>query len=835
MKHTVFVILTLLVFVSVAYGSYISSETGEELPGMRMSFPADNGMPTLEGESARDVGAWSGSGPWGGNVRGLVTDPNNNLHMFAACGSTLTNQEGGVYVSDDGGLNWQPTTLPRKQYNAAAASPSQTGVFYIGSRTGLYKSTDNGVTWSLLGPSTNYVLSVGVKANNGNTIVMGKSGNTGIVVSTNGGLDFGQVGVNSGFMRQFAYSLSDPERLYIVMGSSTASVLTSNDDGLTWTAYGPAGNGWGMYISPTNNQFALIAHDNGVYRTTDGGANWTLTTAGSFKSVLEYNGIYYATSNAGGMFMSNDQGQTWTNYNVGVVQSTWQCGATSAAGALFGHWGGIFRATAYLQPVVVSHTGLNLALVHGLAYYADTNELWGGAEGSGLYCSTDNGVTWEHKVNGLDNWMIYELQPANHEYYQSGRMLAGTLNGAYTSTDGGNTWTLAHWSGNQISGCEVHPTDPDIYWLGNSFGEIRYTFDGGLTFATATGSHWGTYPRLKLGRGPLGNLRLFLSYQNSATAVWYSDDLGVSFVQASGLEGTSYQPQMSVRPALGAQPQIVYVSTNQGIFKSTDNGSTFTLSGMTGFSWSVLSSPGAQVISGKGPGIAYSTDEATTFTDLMQNLETYATVWAAAWGASTNQVYIAMRTRGIMENRFSNSEYGLPTNLIATPGHQQVVLNWTPVSGTPAPSAYYIWRDAYPVAQVNALQCSWTDTGLTNGQAYKYFVSAVYADNIQTQAAQIVTATPSAPPGPPAAPQNLLISVQGSLVHLDWDTVTTDIYGTPITITGYNVYTGDVPDFECNSESLLISTTDHSAVLDNIINLVDRAFFVVKATTDPIR
>ncbi len=832
MKLQVFIILSLLVLCSALLGATVSSETGEELPGMIFPTPEDFNAPSQAEEPYRGVNSWTGTGPWGGNVRGLATDPTNNMRVFATCGSTLTNQEGGVYTSLDGGVNWQPTSLPRKQYNAVAASASQPGTFWIGSRTGLYKSTDYGTAWNLVGSSTNYVLGVGVHPSIGNIIVMGKSGGVGITVSTDGGNNFIPTNVTTGFMRQFAWSAADLTQMYVVMGSSTSSVLTSAD-GVTWTAVGPAGNGWGMYISPTNPLMMVLAHDSGVYRTTDGGANWTNTVGGTFRSIVEYNGILYATNNSTGMYESNDMGQTWTNYNVGVVQSTWQTGVTTGAGALFGHWGGIFRATQYLQPIVASHTGLNLALVHGLAYYADTNELWGGAEGSGLYCSTDNGATWTHKVNGLNNWMIYELQPTNHEYYLSGRMLAGTLDGAYTSTDGGNTWSFAHWSGAQISGCEVHPTNPDIYWLANSFGEVRATYDGGVTFTTATGGAWGTFPRLRLGRGPTGNLRLFLAFQGSATAIWYSDDLGASFVASSALGSTTYQPQMSIRPALGAQPQLIYASTNLGIYKSTDFGATYAPTGMTAFSWSVLSSPGSQVISGNGPGIMYSVDEAATQTNLMQNLETYATIWSVAWGVNTNQSFIAMRTRGVMENRFADIDYGLPTNLTGTPGHQQVLLNWTPVSTTPEPISYYIWRDGYPVGQVQGDQSSWTDTGLTNGQAYKYFVSAVYEDHTQTNAVQIISATPAAPTGqPPIAPINVNITIVGGYVQLDWDIVTTDIYGSPITVDNYNVFVGDLPGFECNDETFLTNTIDHSLITDFTADQLSRAFFRVTAVVD---
>ncbi|HNX38512.1 MAG TPA: hypothetical protein PKI15_09145 [Candidatus Cloacimonadota bacterium] len=839
MKSTAFVVLLMLAIFSAAYGTYVSSETGEEVPGYQSQIPDDQFLPPTDEQSTRDVGSWTGNGPWGGNVRGLTTDPYDNLHVFAACGSSLTNQEGGVFASTDGGETWVPTTLPRKQYNAMAASLNEPGVFYAASRTGLYKSTDNGATWNIVGPtSAYYILGAGVKPNTQATIVIGKSGGVGLHCSTDGGNTFPATNITTGFMRQFTWSAADISRMYVVMGSSTSSILTSTD-GMTWTGIGPTGNGWGMYVSPINNQFMLLAHDNGIYRTTNGGTNWDIVTSGAFKCVVEYAGNYYATANAGGMYESNDQGLTWHNYNVGVVQSTWQTGATSGAGALFGHWGGIFRASGYLQPVLTSHTGLNLGLVHGLAYYADTNELWGGLEGSGVYRSMDNGVTWEQKVNGLNNWMVYELQPTNHQYYLSGRMLAGTLDGAYTSTDGGNTWTLAHWSGNQISACEVHPTNPDIYWLGNSFGEVRYTFDGGVTFNTATGGAYGTFPRLKLGRGPTGDLRLFLFFQNgSINEIWYSDDLGVSFVHGTGVSATGYQPQIAIRPAVGTQPQIIYVSTGTGstgnIFKSTDNGLTYTAANMTGFSWSVLCSPGAQVVSGTSSTILYSTDEAASSTALTQNLAANNNTWAIAWGNTTNKMFIATRARGIMQNEFTNTVYGFPTNLTAEPNHAQITLSWTPVSTTPAPVAYYVWRDGYPVGMVTAAQSSWTDTGLTDGQAYKYSVCAAYPGEIQTSAVQIITATPQ-PQGVilPATPQNVQLSISGTELFLDWNTVTTDMYGSPMSVSGYNVYWGEEPGFACNEESLCATTAGHSWVM-NLVDIGVRIFFCVKAYVDPL-
>ncbi|HNX01124.1 MAG TPA: hypothetical protein PKK33_07140, partial [Candidatus Cloacimonadota bacterium] len=487
MKKTMLLMILIYSLFTIIYAIQISHETGEIIPGYIYANPAYQQNETTPAPAIRDVGSWTGSGPWGGNVRSIITDPANSMHVLAACGFNQATTVGGVFSSEDGGINWSATSLQGKPFYALAASASQPNTFYAGARNGLYKTVDNGVTWTAAGLTTTFILSIGVKANNGNIIIVGKSGGTGINVSTDGGQSFNTVGVNSGFMRLFNYSSINPNRMFVVMGTSTSSVLTSIDNGATWTSYGPAGDGWGMYCSPTDSLFSMVAHANGIYRTVDGGVNWNVVQSGTFRSIVEYNGIFYAINNESGIFESNDQGLTWVGYTPAVVQSTWQAGASSGAGALLGYWGGVFRATGFQTPVLVSHKGMNAAFVHGLAYYSDTNELWAGTEGSGIYKSTDNGATWEQSSEGLGNWMVYEFAPTNHQYYQSGRMLAGTLNGVYTSVDNGHTWTYLTDAGSQCCALEVHPTDPNKFWVGTSSGEIKYTDNGGLTWRVATG------------------------------------------------------------------------------------------------------------------------------------------------------------------------------------------------------------------------------------------------------------------------------------------------------------------------------------------------------------
>ena len=134
------------------------------------------------------------------------------------------------------------------------------------------------------------------------------------------------------------------------------------------------------------------------------------------------------------------------------------------------------------------------------------------------------------------------------------------------------------------------------------------------------------------------------------------------------------------------------------------------------------------------------------------------------------------------------------------------------------------------MASVQGDQNSYTDTGLVNNQNYKYFVSAVYEGDIHTSAVQIITAAPQAPSGmPPAAPENLTVSINGDLLYLDWNTVTEDILGNPITVLEYNVYAAELPYFDCTDEYLFTVTSDHSLVLEDLVGDINHLFFKVTA------
>ncbi len=87
-----------------------------------------------------------------------------------------------------------------------------------------------------------------------------------------------------------------------------------------------------------------------------------------------------------------------------------------------------------------------------------------------------------------------------------------------------------------------------------------------------------------------------------------------------------------------------------------------------------------------------------------------------------------------------------PSNLTATAGNEQVSLSWGASTDNVGISGYSVYRDGAQVAQTTTT--SFTDTALTDGSSYSYYVVAHDAAGNDSTASNTVSATPVAPTSP---------------------------------------------------------------------------------------
>ena len=218
---------------------------------------------------------------------------------------------------------------------------------------GLYKSTDNGISWENLGPDIGSVFeteiwSVAVSRIDPNIIFIagnnfGANGWASMIYkSINGGTDWVNVYMGADF-DSFKYIYIEPNSndqiIYAAYKSQDfkGGFLKSSDGGDTFTPINsgiPSEAKWaGTIISDPANADILYGGVGGqgginasLYRSDDAGANWeatslTLSNYSKFTDLLinpENSNVMYAATTLDGIYMTSD-GQNWQAANNGIA------------------------------------------------------------------------------------------------------------------------------------------------------------------------------------------------------------------------------------------------------------------------------------------------------------------------------------------------------------------------------------------------------------------------------------------------------------------------------------------------------------------------------------
>jgi fibronectin type 3 domain-containing protein len=105
-----------------------------------------------------------------------------------------------------------------------------------------------------------------------------------------------------------------------------------------------------------------------------------------------------------------------------------------------------------------------------------------------------------------------------------------------------------------------------------------------------------------------------------------------------------------------------------------------------------------------------------------------------------------------------------PTGLIAAPGNTQIGLSWTAVNGA---TLYRVFRNGTSVGTTGSP--AYTDTGLTNGTSYSYYVVAYRLNSPASAASATVASSPVTPPL--STPTGVSATPGDTQVSLTWNAV----------------------------------------------------------------
>jgi photosystem II stability/assembly factor-like uncharacterized protein len=506
-------------------------------------------------------------------IDNMVFDKSNPKRVLAGAWR-LDKPDGGIYISEDQGHHWNPVSdMKGQSVRALAQAASDPKIFIAGTLAGIYRSEDSGATWKLISPTGSTELheveSIAIDPVNPQVIYAGTwhlpwktmdggktwqnikqglivdsdvfsiiidpkapstvytSACSGIYKSIDAGASFKKIQGIPSAARRTRVLMQDPNNSSIVYAGTTEGLYRTLDAGAKWSLMTPSDiiiND--IHVDPRNSQHILMATDrSGVLSSDDGSVSFHAANQGFSERqvssmVADPNSpgtLYVGVVNDkrfGGVFVSKDGGQGWTQINAGLDGNDVFSLAMSPAGILMaGTNHGVFRlrndkweivdARVMQSPHKIRHVsakhhvtytteyvpvpdGKVEEAVHGVAF---SGGKWYAATEAGLYSAEDPKFAWlgavlytESAEKGHESSAVKRSQIPFYGVAANGNsVLANSQVGLFFSPDQGKTWqsVISPASWHRIRYVAVD--DSGNLWVGGRLG---------VQFSSNQGQSW---------------------------------------------------------------------------------------------------------------------------------------------------------------------------------------------------------------------------------------------------------------------------------------------------------------------------------------------------------
>lgn len=543
-----------------------------------------------------------------GRVCQMKFHPSDSNKLYAASAS------GGMWVSLDGGDNWNKTGTDVFPVGTSTASIcidyTNDNILYLGTGDpnygfrdlGIWKSTNAGATWSPSGTGMGNLIAY--------EILMDPSDPNVLLAATDDGLwkstDAGGTWVNKksgGYFEDMVYKPGSGSVVYAVGYQTT--FWRSADNGETWAeipTVNPTpdnGNGGRLAVSAANPDvvYAAFIGSNSsnaggiVYRSEDAGLTFTLKKGDTSPNLVGYS----ATSSGQGDYNFTFEADR-TNPDIVYLgaHNVWKSTDGGSTWSQLTNWW------------EKCHTDMH----HMLTSPYNNNKLFNANDG-GIFLSTDGGNNWIPKSDGLSATEIYKMGTSklnrniisigtqdNGELYGDGTTWFTNRGGdvlsnfdfdyarphdAYFVQDGVRYDLVANGSGQSIGLTGFGNTDQYAFSASNT--DLMFASTGGsikrtvnLQNASPTWKTLKKFPQnqqiMDIGLSPVSDDELILV--TDAQKVYLTTNAQAnkpSFNQVSTAPSATnnYANIVMVK----SNPNIVYMSCGNRVYKSTNKGSSW--------------------------------------------------------------------------------------------------------------------------------------------------------------------------------------------------------------------------------------------------------------------
>ena len=222
-------------------------------------------------------------------------------------------------------------------------------------------------------------------------------------------------------------------------GFLDSGVYVSSDNGGSWSNIGLKGIEIQSLAAIGNYLFAGTSDeigDGAVYRTTNKGGSWAkpannVSTA-AFALATDGNYLYTGTATGTGLYVSTNNGTTWTNSNA--LQATVFSLAVVGSNLFAGTDNGMWLSTNHGKSWNAINTGLlgKSNWIYQFSLIGTT--LFAATSGEGVCMTTNNGTSWSVTTSGLPKTNVSSITATGQNLF------VGTDSGVYLSSISGQSW-----------------------------------------------------------------------------------------------------------------------------------------------------------------------------------------------------------------------------------------------------------------------------------------------------------------------------------------------------------------------------------------------------------
>lgn len=422
----------------------------------------------------------------------------NNISFLNSTTGFAAGSGGTVSRTTDAGASWVPVNTPTTDWSMFQVKPvSATEIYAVGDPSFLYKSTDMGTSWSSLpisvsGPTITFVwYSIDFR---GSTYVL--SGDYGIVAkSTDGCATWSSNSIQLGNQLMYDIKTVPGTGKYWAVGrpfppgSSTKEIMYSSNSGTSWVTRDLGFTGDFFAISMINENTGYVSgQNNRVLKTIDGGITWSAKTGPSpvsssqlysMEFLDENTGfvfVNFSTVSGGNVFKTTNGGDNWTQYTTGapseniysadmVDANTGYCTMNSSGRSVYKTtnggvtWDSLKTRTAGFTSNVKSVSAPSANTVY-ICQSGGTNRVGK---------STDGGANWTSFTMPVvaDFTSIYFIND------NTGYVTGNSTTAICRTTNGGLNWTTQNTHG--ITNLKVYASPGDTAWcIGGNENILRY-------------------------------------------------------------------------------------------------------------------------------------------------------------------------------------------------------------------------------------------------------------------------------------------------------------------------------------------------------------------------